>query len=613
MRRKREYGKRRRIKLSMVGKISAAIIMGYVVMAILVPYLNFPNPLYYRAPPQDIFAPQLLDNITLGEKIVKATAVGNVLYLITENYRFEAFDLMQKRVIYSTNLSAGDYSPLYLLHYSTYTSILFSSRNAVYFYNTVTLNLHEFPMKVDKLFLIEQPFSYYAGFAVYNGTSLLVYSLYPAEGFQWSLNLEEEPLGLHTDFTSIYLSFPDKLLKIYYDGTPRWNVSGEFTSNPIFLSSYTGNFVYVAEGSHVDRIKPADGSIVRKFELGNDIVRLEYYGQSLFAVSSEHTFGKINLIGGGYSWLVEGIKSYFMDPLVDGLTVVFDDGKIGFVLLSTGDVQWGYDFEADGVILNRIDYTNRNVVAYRGSEVLIFSSTGKLIAPLPPSDKYPLGTDNAGRDILSQLFWAFRSEIYIAFVSALVVMVVGTLIGIISGYYSGPVDDILRLASDAFLLIPAIGYVALMLFVLGITQHINATLLASLFAVWPIEARAVRNYTKVIKEKPFIEAARVTGASNARIMFRHIFPEVSVVSIVYGLSGAAMALLLEVGVSFLGFGNYMVLSWGWMIANAYFVGIWNRWWTILPPLLTLMLLVISIYLLSKDIHDQALPEGYTML
>ncbi len=605
--------KRKRLKLSWVGKISALIILLYVIIAITVPYLNLPNPLYYRAPPQDIFAPEILDNITLNEDILQANAAGNVLYEITSSYRFVAFDLSSHKVIYSANLTQGNYSQIYLIHYSTYTSVLFHSSHTVYFYDAHNIMLHQYNLDVKKLFLIEQPFSYFAGFAVYSNSSLTVYSLYPFEEKEWSIKLEGEPIGMHTDFTSFYLSFPHSLLKIYYDGTLKWEIKGNFTSNPIFLSTYEGNYIYVAQNEEVDEITPGKGEVKRVFKLGDKIIRLEYYGQSLFAYSSSHSFGKINLIGGGYSWKIGGVEKYFMDPLVDGLTVVFKDGKIGFVLLSTGEVQWGYDFPAQGVLINRIDYTNRNVVAYKGKEVLVFSATGKLITPLPPSSKYPLGTDNAGRDVLSQLLWSFRSEIYIALVSTFVVMLVGTLIGILAGYYTGPVDDVLRLLTDSFLLIPAIGYAALMIFVLGITQHINATLLASLFAMWPIEARAVRNYTKVVKEKPFIEAAKVSGASNLRIMLIHIFPEVSVVSIVYGLSGAAMALLLEVGVSFLGFGNYMVLTWGWMISNAYFVGIWNRWWIILPPLLTLMLLVISIYLLSKDIHDQVMPEGTTML
>jgi len=608
--RKRE---RRKIKLSTVGKISAAIIIMYVIIAVIVPYLNLPNPLYYRAPPQDIFAPKILDNITLKERILRANAANNMLYIITSQYKFEAFDLSYKKLIYTTNLTAQNYSSLYQLHYSTYTSIIFHSSDAVYFYDTEASLLREYEMKVDRLFLVEQPFSYFAGFAVYNGSALNVYSVYPFERLEWSILLNESPIGMHTDFTSIYLSFPDKLVKIYYDGAKMWERGGNFTSNPTFLSSYEGNFVYVAEGMQIDRINITDGKITERFNFKQNIIHLEFYGQSLYAISSQHTFGKINLIGGGYSWILSGIKKYFMDPFIDGLTVVFSSGKIGFVLLSTGEIQWGYELPADGILINKIGYTDRNVIAYIGNKVLIFSATGELKTPLPPSKKYLLGTDNAGRDVLSQLFWSFRSELYIAFVSMLVVIFVGTFIGIIAGYFSGPVDDILRFITDSFLLIPAIGYAALMLFVLGITQHINATLLASLFAVWPIEARAVRNYTKVVKEKPFIEAAKVSGAGHLRIMFIHIFPEISVISIVYGLSGAAMALLLEVGISFLGFGNYMVLTWGWMIANAYFVGIWDRWWIILPPLLTLMLLVISLYLLSKDIQDKSLPEEATML
>ncbi|MCD6275904.1 MAG: ABC transporter permease [Thermoplasmata archaeon] len=601
------------IKLSWMGKISALIILGYIVVALIVPYLNMPNPLYYKAPPEDIFAPQILKNITFSENIIKATAVNNILYMITEKCRFIALDLSSENTIFQYNLSRDSYSELYLLHYLTTTSIIFHSSQRVYWYNPQNMELKSYNISTEKLFIIEQPFIPFAGFAAYGNSTIEIYSLYPVERPEFKMVVKEIPLGLHMDFKSIYISYPTELWKIYYDGEIKWKINGNFTSNPIFLSSYEGNYVYVGEGNVVDRINPGDGEIVKKFSLGEKIVHLEYYGQSLFAISAEHTFGKVNILGGGYSWILKGVKKYFMDPWIDGLSVKFTGGKIGFVLLSTGEIQWGYEFPAENIFVNKISYTSRDVVAYKGRDILIFSASGKLITPLPPNKKYPLGTDNTGRDVLSQLLWSFRTEIYIALVSAFVVALIGTTIGILAGYYTGPVDDILRLLSDSFLLIPAIGYAALMLFVLGITQHVNATLLASLFAVWPIEARAVRNYTKVIKEKPFIEAARVMGASNIRIMVMHILPEVIMVSMVYALSGAAMALLLEVGVSFLGFGNYMVLSWGWMIANGYFVGIWDRWWISLPPLLTLMLLVISIYLLSKDIHDNMIPEDTTML
>ncbi len=604
---------RRRKTLSWMGKLSLGIILVYVIIALIVPYLPISNPLYNRAPPQDIFVPQILDNISLPGNIVNARAAGGVLYYIGSNYTFNAFNIQNHNYLFSIPLEKENYSKIQLLHYSVYTSIFFYSHNTLYFYDRMNVKLVNYKMDIKKVFPIEQPFVPFTGVAVYNGTDLNFYSLYPQEGLKWSLKVPIEPIGIHTSYKQIYISFPKALWCLDYIGEIKWKVNDTFTSNPIFLRSYEGSYLYVASGDKIERRDLSNGSLTANFSMGIQISYLGYYGQSLFAYSPQGIFGKVNLLNGSFAWKIHDVKTYTLDPFVDGLPVIFKDGRIGFVLLSTGEVQWGYRFNAQDIFMDAITYTTRNVVAYHDNHVLIFSNSGKLITPLPPSNKYPLGTDNAGRDILSQLLWSFRTEIYIALVSTSVVMIVGTAIGILSGYYSGPVDDTLRLITDAFLLIPAIGYAALMIFILGITQHINATLLASLFAVWPIEARAVRNYTKVVKEKPYIEAARVSGASNTRIMLFHILPEVSIVSTVYGLSGAAMALLLEVGVSFLGFGNYMVLTWGWMIANAYFVGIWDKWWVLLPPLLTLMTLVMAIYLLSKDVHEQVLPEDTTML
>ena len=325
-------------------------------------------------------------------------------------------------------------------------------------------------------------------------------------------------------------------------------------------------------------------------------------------------FGKISVYFNNITWIFKGsIVDYDISPSQGGVVLLTPDGIYQLNFAHNGEVQWKYPSQNFNWVMYDAEGYIKDVFAFEKNSFLVLSFNGVMIAPLPPSSKYPLGTDYAGRDVLSQLLWSFSTDISIAFICGISVGIIGTILGMLAGYYTGIVRDTISIFTDILLLIPGIGIIALFIFVLGISNSYAAVVAASILSLISIEVRAVKNYTQSIKEKPFIEAAKSYGCSDFRIIFRHILPEIYPVTVVYGTSATALAVLLEVGMAFLGYANYTIVSWGWMITQAYFFGYFNRWWLVVPPIISLSIFVIAFHILAQDFHKQNLPEFTALL
>jgi len=597
-----------KIKVSLKGKIAIGIVLVYLIMAIIVPFLPLRDPMTFKAPPSDIFIPEIVNNYTIKNKIDKIATYTTDFYIIDSNHNFLVYNMVDSSIISTHSLPPANYSTIKILRIYPDGYPIFYNNNTVYIYHFSLDKLIEYHVSgIKSVYALNEPFNAFSGFLVYNSTGIYAFSFnpympYPSQPL-WKLNISETPIGIHYSYKHIFLSFKNKLIDVNSNGEIVWTTAGNFTSNPIFIPVYGSAKVYIASENNIMIYSTRNGTLLEKIDMPNRISRLEYRGQALYAFSPSGIFGKVNLLEKGFSWKIEGIKEYTMCPFIDGMGVVLKEGKIAFVLVADGTIQWGVNIDTYQIIIGEILHSPYLfAVLSDRSTIIQYSSSGKLITPLPPSDKYPLGTDFAGRDVFSQFLWGFREEMYIALVSGLVVLLIGTLWGLISGYFGGMVDDALLLLSDSFLFIPAIGYAALMIYILGVGHHIEATITAAAMALAPLEARAVRNYTKVVRERAYVESAKMAGAGHWRIIFVHILPEIRGISVVYAISATTMALLLEVGVSFLGFGNYTIPTWGWMITNAYFTGYWDRWWLIVPPLFALWLLVYSLYLISQDLY-----------
>ena len=222
----------------------------------------------------------------------------------------------------------------------------------------------------------------------------------------------------------------------------------------------------------------------------------------------------------------------------------------------------------------------------------------------PPTWKYPLGTDLLGGDIYSQIVWGFRNALMLSLPSALLIGIIGTVVGLVSGYYGGLVDDILQRICVTFLVWPSIPLVALIVYSWGGYQAPLAIILGVAFTLWPTTARAIRAEVMSLKTRPFIEAARVSGASSRRIVSYHILPNIIHLTFFYITIAVASALVLEATINFLGMGDPSIVTWGRMLAFTLTMQAgYAPWWTIVPPGMAITYMVLSFFLISMGLKE----------
>jgi len=171
-----------------------------------------------------------------------------------------------------------------------------------------------------------------------------------------------------------------------------------------------------------------------------------------------------------------------------------------------------------------------------------------------PSTRHWLGTDFMGRDILSQLLAGARIAFMVGVSAAFMSVVLGTAIGMIAGYMGRFVDTILMRLADMIMVMPTLLVVLILAALFGQLNIWTIVLIIALFR-WPGVSRVIRAQTLSLKHRPFIEAARVAGASHLRIIFRHIMPNVLPLSFLYMTFRVTSAIIIEAALAFLGFGD----------------------------------------------------------
>ncbi|HET7188843.1 MAG TPA: ABC transporter permease [Gemmatimonadaceae bacterium] len=225
----------------------------------------------------------------------------------------------------------------------------------------------------------------------------------------------------------------------------------------------------------------------------------------------------------------------------------------------------------------------------------------------PPSWAHPLGTDQFSRDVLSRLMWGARISLAIAFVAVALSMTLGILVGAIAGYAGGLVDAVLMRLVDTALSIPRL---LLLIAVVALWEHVGLAALTLLLAGtgWFTVSRLTRAETLVVREKDFVVAARMLGASPWRILTRHVLPNVAAPGLVAATLGIANVILLEAGLSYLGIGvRPPTASWGGIIQDgAERVG--DLWWLTLFPGLAILLTVFACNALGDALRDALDPR-----
>ena len=242
----------------------------------------------------------------------------------------------------------------------------------------------------------------------------------------------------------------------------------------------------------------------------------------------------------------------------------------------------------------------------------IFQSIGTSLGALPPGtyssgNNYPLGTDNVGHDILTHLIYGSRVALFVGLTAAFFSVVVGTLVGLVSGYYGGRIDILLMRATDIALTIPFLPIVLIWSQIQG--QSIwNLVIILALLG-WPGIARVVRAQTLSLKERAFIDAARVSGSSDTKIILKHIAPNVLPFTFLYMTLFVAGAILAEAALSYLGLGDPKVISWGNMLSTIQTSGhsLIAPWW-MLPPGLSITVLALGFYLIGRGVDEIVNPR-----
>jgi ABC-type dipeptide/oligopeptide/nickel transport system permease subunit len=235
--------------------------------------------------------------------------------------------------------------------------------------------------------------------------------------------------------------------------------------------------------------------------------------------------------------------------------------------------------------------------------------------PLPPSRRFPLGTDSLGRDVLSRVLHGTRISLTVGAVAMLTALAIGVLVGLYAGYWGGWVDVVLMRLTDVVLALPAL------LLAIALAGLMNGKVLLR----WPVEvrlergllsvclvigvvswtgiARVVRSQVLSLKERAFVEAARAVGCSDRRILWRHILPNVLPVIIVLATMSTGGTILFEAGLGYLGVGVPLPApSWGNMLADGqpYLL---VAPWLVIPAGAAIIVAVLGFNLVGQGLQD----------
>ncbi len=225
----------------------------------------------------------------------------------------------------------------------------------------------------------------------------------------------------------------------------------------------------------------------------------------------------------------------------------------------------------------------------------------------PPSLAHPAGTTLMSHDVLSQLIWGTRRTLTIALAAAFASIFIGTNMGLIAGYYGGNTDNILMRLTDMAYGIPFLPFAMVALMILGTQDIILIIVMASIG--WRTSARIVRSQVLTLRERPFVSVAKSLGASSARIIYRHIAPNVLPLAVINTILFVGECALVEASVSFLGFGNPKSISWGQMLFYCFASQRMRvAWWWSLTPGLAIMLLVLSVFFVGRSYEEVVNPR-----
>jgi len=225
----------------------------------------------------------------------------------------------------------------------------------------------------------------------------------------------------------------------------------------------------------------------------------------------------------------------------------------------------------------------------------------------PPDAEHILGRDDAGKDVLSALIYGARVSLIVGFVSSFFSMFIGTTVGLVAGFYGGRVSNALMRFTDFLMVIPDLPLMLVIISVWG--RGLWKIILVISVLYWTYTARLVRSQVLSIKERQFVLRARALGASNFRIITRHILPQVMPLIIAQAVLDISSSIIAESTLSFLGLGDPTLISWGMMLNFAFERAISAKaWWFLLPPGIAIVWVSLAIILIGNALEEIVNPR-----
>jgi len=223
------------------------------------------------------------------------------------------------------------------------------------------------------------------------------------------------------------------------------------------------------------------------------------------------------------------------------------------------------------------------------------------------SPEHPLGTDNLGRDVLSNLIYGSRLSLTIGLVTMVLSAAIGSAAGIVAGYYGGTTDTVIMRVVDVWLAFPSLLLALIFAAVLG--QGVTSLIIALVLTSWPLYTRVIRSEVLSLREREFITAIRALGSPHRRVLTRHLLPNVLPLLLVLATLQLGVTIITEASLSFLGVGvDPSIPTWGSMLSDGRrYMN--NAWWLTAFPGIAISIVVLAINVCGDYLRDRFDPRS----
>lgn len=226
------------------------------------------------------------------------------------------------------------------------------------------------------------------------------------------------------------------------------------------------------------------------------------------------------------------------------------------------------------------------------------TADGQLDRYAEPSLEHPLGTNDRGEDVLSRLLVGARATLITGLLAGSLMLALGLFVGVTAGYVGGRTESLLMRFVDFIYGIPFIPFAIVLITFFGAGFYTTIAIIG--LVLWRFIARVIRSQVLQIKQRPYIMAAKASGASTPWIIRKHILPNIANMAALFFAMGVGLAILEQAGLSFIGVTDPFNPTWGIMLRNAHQSGrVVDAWWWSFPPGIMISLTVLSLYLLGR--------------